>query len=354
MIASTNRLELIAQLRNAVQDALAVESYTFLENGAVALRGQLKGAPETVYPPMRQRVEALGYTPYLRPHAEQHEVVMTPGVAPKATGNPQINLILYIATVISTVFTGAMLFSPSFNLAHGLMFGGALMGILTAHEGGHYLVSRLRKAPASLPFFIPLPFPLSITGTLGAVIVQREPFENRRTLLEIAVAGPIAGFIVAVPLLALGYALSTAQVNAPIPENATFFGDSLLTLLMTTVRFGSPDALVDLHPIGFAAWIGLLITGINLLPAGQLDGGHVVYALLGHRAKYVSYATIALMAALAFISQAWILWVVLLFLFGRNHPPSLNEAVTLKSIHLLLIVVSVLVFILVFIPRPIY
>jgi membrane-associated protease RseP (regulator of RpoE activity) len=354
MIASTDRLQLIAQLRAAVQDALYIEDYEFFDKGEIALRGKLKGAPEDVYPSMRRRVEALGYTPYLRPHGSHHEVFMAPGVAPKTTGNPRLNIILYIATVISTIFTGAMLLSPSFNLANGLMFGVALMGILTAHEAGHYIVGRLRNAPTSLPFFIPLPFPLSIAGTLGAVIVQREPFENRRTLLEIAVAGPIAGFIVAVPLLALGYALSTAQVNVPIPENATFFGDSLLTLLMAVARFGSPDAMIDLHPIGFAAWIGLLITGINLLPAGQLDGGHVVYALLGQRAKYVSYATIALMAALAFISQAWILWVVLLFLFGRNHPPSLNEAVTLKPVHALLIVASVLVFVLVFIPRPIY
>jgi membrane-associated protease RseP (regulator of RpoE activity) len=354
MIASTDRLHFIAQLRAAVQDALHVDDYEFLEKGEVVLRGTLIGLPEAVYPPMRRRVEQLGYTPYLRPFGEKHEVLVSPGVAPKTPSNPRLNLILFIATIISTIFTGAILFDEQFNLANGLMFGGALMGILTAHEAGHYLVGRRRKAQASLPYFIPLPAPLSIAGTLGAVIVQSEPFENRRTLLEIAVAGPIAGFIVAVPLLALGYLLSDTNVTLPANGEVIYFGDSLLTLLLTTLRFGAPDALVNLHPLGFAAWIGLLITGINLLPAGQLDGGHVAYALLGHRAKYVSYATIALMAALAFISQTWILWVVLLFLFGRRHPPSLNEAVTLQPMHYLLVIASVLVFILVFIPRPIY
>lgn len=354
MIQPIDRLELIAQLRAAVQDALTLESYVFQDNGEVLLRGHLKGAPEAVYPPMRRRVERLGYTPYMRPHGQAHEILFVPGVAARSPTNPQINLVLFIATIISTIFTGAILFDENFNLANGLMFGGALMGILTAHEAGHYVVSRLRQVPVTLPYFIPLPAPLSFTGTMGAVIVQREPFENRRTLLEIAAAGPIAGFIVAGPLLIIGYLLSNIEPNLPSNGDVIYFGDSLLTLLMTVLRFGTPDALINLHPIGFAAWIGLLITGINLLPAGQLDGGHVVYALLGHRAKYVSYATIAVMAALAFVSQTWILWVVLLFLFGRHHPPSLNEAVTLKPVHFLLIVACVLIFVLVFVPRPIY
>jgi membrane-associated protease RseP (regulator of RpoE activity) len=354
MNGPTDRLQIIAQFRAAVQDAIQIEDYEFLESGEVVLRGRLKGLPEAVYPPMRRQVEQLGYTPYLRPSGEQHEVLMSPGVAPKSPGNPQLNLVLFIATIFSTIFTGAILFDENFNLANGLMFSGALMGILTAHEAGHYLVGRRRKVQTSLPYFIPLPAPFSFTGTMGAIIVQREPFENRRTLLEIAAAGPIAGFIVAVPLLALGYLLSSTDITLPPDGEVIYFGDSLLTLLMTALRFGTPDALVNLHPVGFAAWIGLLITGINLLPAGQLDGGHVVYALLGHRAKFVSYATIALMAALALISQTWILWVVLLFLFGRRHPPSLNEAVSLKPVHYALIIASVLIFFLVFIPRPIY
>lgn len=353
MIPSTDRLELIAHLRTAVQDALAVEGYDFHENGEVVLHGRLKGAPEDVYPPMRRRVEALGYTPYLRPRGEQHEVAIVPGVAPKAPSNPQLNLILYLATVIATIYTGAAV-ERTFNLASGLMFSAALMSILTAHEAGHYLVSRLRKAPVSLPFFIPLPYPFSITGTLGAVIVQSEPFENRRTLLEIAVAGPIAGFLVAVPLFVLGLALSTVQANLPNAAEMTILGDSLLTRFLGGMQYGAMADNVVLHPIAFAAWIGLLITAVNLLPAGQLDGGHVVYALLGQYAKYVSYVTIALMVALAFLSPMWLIWAVLLFLFGRKHPPSLNEAVTLKPIHYLLIVAAVLVFVLVFIPRPIY
>jgi membrane-associated protease RseP (regulator of RpoE activity) len=348
-----DRLELIANLRTAVGDEMVVEAYSFLPSGEIELRGALKRAPEDAYRPIRQRIEPLGYTPYLHPDGQRYKLVIVPGVVARAAPqDPVFNVLLFAVTVICVIFAGAFN-GETLDIGAGLMFAGSLLGILVTHEAGHYLVGRKRGAKVSLPYFIPLPLPGTF-GTMGAVIVQREPFENRRTLLEIAAAGPLAGFIVAVPLLILGFALSSAELNPVIPEGALFFGDSLLTLVVTALRFGRPDALVTLHPIGFGAWIGLLITGINLIPAGQLDGGHIAYALLGPRAKYVSYAMIAVMAGLSLLSTSWLAWVVLLFLFGRNHPSPLNEAVKLRRGDYALVIASVIVLALAFVPRPIY
>lgn len=351
-----DRLELIAQLRSVVNEAMFVEAYTVQPNGEVTLRGQLKLEPDEAYRRMRPRVEEIGYTPYLRPAGDRYELLVVPGVIPRAQSNPALNLVLFVATVVSVVFTGGLT-AEGFNLGNGLMFGASLLGILGVHEAGHYIVGRLRGACVSLPYFIPLPAPFSFVGTLGAVIVQREPFENRRTLLEIAVAGPLAGFIVAVPLLVLGIWLSRVEPLPPAGEYITL-GDSLLTRLVGVARFGqvypSDGYDIMLHPIGLGAWIGLLITAINLIPAGQLDGGHIAYALLGARARYLSYLIIAVMLGLALIATTWLVWAVLLFFFARNHPPPLNEAVRLRPHHYALILAATLVFILTFVPRPVY
>ncbi|MFN3706266.1 MAG: site-2 protease family protein [Thermoflexales bacterium] len=353
---SLDRLELIARLRSAIEDAMSVEAYMVQPSGEISLRGQLKLPPDEAYRRMRPRVEDVGYTPYLRANGERYEVLAVPGVVPRTQSNPAINLVLFVATVVSVIFTGGLK-ADGFDLGNGLMFGASLLGILGAHEAGHYLVGRLRGARVSLPYFIPLPAPLSFVGTLGAVIVQREPFENRRTLLEIAIAGPLAGFVLAVPLFALGIWLSQLEPLPPAGEYITL-GDSLLTRLIGVARFGrvypSDGYDIMLHPIALGAWIGLLITAINLIPAGQLDGGHIAYALLGSRARYLSYAVILAMLGLALIAQTWLVWAVLLFFFARQHPPPLNEAVRLRPHHYALIVAAALVFVLTFVPRPVY
>ncbi len=348
-----DRLELIAQLRGTVESVMTVDGYRFDGDGTIKLRGRLKVSPEAAYAPMRDAMRKIGFTPYLREAGDRHEVTAVPGVVPKAKENPQLAAALFAATVISVVFTGSIL-NGAFNLLDGLMFAGTLLSILVAHEMGHYLMAKRLGVQVSLPYFIPLPAPIGL-GTMGAVILQREPFENRRSLLQIAAAGPIAGFVLAVPLFILGVALSGIPrvVTEPL-EGA--LGDSVMTFLIGTLRYGpawtSPTDLIQVHPIGFGAWLGLLITGINLMPAGQLDGGHVMYALLGERAKYVTWTVIAALVILSFVSQAWILWVALLFFFGRTHPPPLNEAVKLKPVHFVLILVAAVVFIITFVPRP--
>ena len=351
-----DRLESIARLRAALAGTMAITRYEFDDNGAVHLHGRLLVPPDHGYRALRPRMEQAGYTPYLLRHGSEHEVIALPGVIPRSTLNPNLNLVLLLATLASVIFTGSMYSDTGqLDLGAGLLFAASLMGILMTHEMGHYIVGRLRGAPVSLPYFIPLPI-ISLFGTLGAVIVQREPFEDRPTLLEVGVAGPLAGLLVAAPLFAFGLTLSEVK---PIPAgDLLYFGDSMLTRALVVMRYGviGPETGVDvfLHPVAFGAWIGLFITGINLIPAGQLDGGHIAYALLGERARWLNWAMIGLFLALSLlVSTSWLLWAGLLFLFGRSHPPALNQAVGLEFRHYLLAVTALLVLILVFVPNPI-
>jgi Zn-dependent protease len=354
-----DRLETIAALRAAVASNMAVTGYSFDDNGVIHLHGRLLSAPETAYRPMRANVERLGYTPFLKEskdHAGLYELDVIPGVATRSKPDVRVNFWLYIATLVSVVFSFSLSFSANANqldLASGLMFGLTLMTILTAHEMGHYVVGKLRGAPVTLPYFVPLPL-ISPFGTLGAVIVQREPFEDRRTLLEIGLAGPLAGFIAALPFMALGLALS--KVQAMPPGAGIGFGDSLLSGFIKTIMLGRyvSTAGMSEHPIYLAAWFGLLVTGINLIPAGQLDGGHVAYALLGEKAKYLSYAMIGLFIVLSItVSPSWMWWSAMMLLLGLNHPPSLNQAVKPQPVHVALAVIALLVLVLVFTPTPI-
>ena len=351
-----DRLETIAALRSAVAGVMSVTGYTFDDNGMIRLRGRLLTGPEIAYRPIRTNVERLGYTPFLKeaPGEEGiYELSIVPGVAQRDKPDVRVNFWLYIATLASVIITFAIatdLNNP--DIGAGLMFGLTLMSILTAHEMGHYVVGKLRGAPVSLPYFLPLPL-ISPFGTLGAVIVQREPFEDRRTLLEVGLAGPIAGFLVALPFLVIGLALSTVHT---MPPNNVAFGDSLLSMALKTIHYGAyiPSTGSE-HPIYIAAWFGLLVTGINLIPAGQLDGGHVAYALLGQKATYLSYAMIGLFVVLSLtVSTSWMLWSVLLLFFGRAHPPALNQAAKLQPIHLALALIALLILVLVFMPNPLY
>jgi Zn-dependent protease len=355
-----DRLESIAALRTAVEEIMAVSGYTYDQDGTIHLRGRLKVPADNIYRTLRERVERVGYTPFLKEQEDQpgsgnYELTAVRGVTPRIKLDSRVNLWLYIATIASVIFTGTQFGSSQngLDIGAGLMFGLTVMAILTAHEMGHYVVGKLRGAPVSLPYFIPLPI-IGIFGTMGAVIVQREPFEDRRTLLEVGIAGPLAGFIVALPLLLLGLALSHVQAVVHNGQMVSF-GDSLLTQTLTLLKFGPLAAGTDIiaHPILIGAWFGLLITGINLVPAGQLDGGHIAYAILGPSSKYLSYVMIAAFGALALlVSESWLLWAVMLLLFGRSHPPSLNQAVKLEPLHFALAIIAVLMLVLVFVPNP--
>jgi membrane-associated protease RseP (regulator of RpoE activity) len=235
-----------------------------------------------------------------------------------------------------------------------LPFAASLMAILTAHEFGHYLTARHLGSPTSLPYFIPMP--VGPFGTLGAFITMGSPPRNRRHLLAIGAAGPIAGLVLAVPLLWLGLSLSHVE---PIPAGGgyTSMGSSLLLTGMTLLRFGrllpSGGEDVFLHQVAFAGWAGLLVTALNLIPAGQLDGGHIMYALLGRKgARVVTWIVIAALAGLSFKWTGWLLWLALVLVFGRQQDMPLDDLTELTVGQRVFAAAMFLVFVLVFVPVP--
>ena len=299
---------------------------------------------------------------------------------------PAVHLALFLATVATTLWAGYGL-SPS--AAHpptvpdvvrgGLPFAASLVAILLAHEMGHYLVALAHGVRATLPYFIPVPFG---AGTLGAVIRLRSQLPSRRAALDIAAAGPLAGLAVAIPLLLWGIAHSEVQaVSGPAVGSALaspfallqallkgaplvsgeptvqYFGDSLLTLAAAWLVHGTlpPGTDLVLHPVAFAAWLGLLVTTLNLMPMGQLDGGHVLYALLGRRRAHAGSRLVsaALLLAGLFLSWNWLVWwLVTRSVLGLGHPPAALEE-PLDPARGAVALVSLLLFALTFVPVPV-
>lgn len=239
-------------------------------------------------------------------------------------------------------------------LSRGLQFSLPALFILLAHESGHYLACRHHGVAATLPRFLPAPFGV---GTLGAFIRLRSQPADRRQLLDIALAGPLAGVVALLPFLLIGLKASRPAELPPVSvgdASLVFYpGQSLLMWLLSRWFFG-PVATLDYHPFAFASWFGLLVTSLNLLPLGQLDGGHVAYAALGKKARWLALPTLLTLVALALTLWAgWWAWVVLVFLLGRRHPPTADDSTPLGAGRRLLAWVALLLFFLVFMPRPV-
>ncbi len=376
----SDRLAALGQVRETLANLMEIERFNWDANGVLTLRGRLLQPAETIYPAIRARMERLGYTPFLRKADGSYEIQAIPGVIERTRPRIVMPLLLFVLTIFTTLLTGALhqvdtcvdstsalmqlllhtATTPAALLA-GLPFAGTLLGILFVHEMGHYIVGRLRNAPVSLPYFIPMPPGLTITGTMGAVIVQREPMEDRRTILEIGIAGPLAGLLVAIPLLFYGLSISTVGGPPPPPPGCPpgylQEGNSLLYIAAKWLVFGRflPSGGVDvqLSPVAFGAWIGLLVTMLNLLPVGQLDGGHISYALLGRKADYLAYALIGICIVMGItVSSTWMIWGVLAMLIGPRHPPPLNDAAQIRGWHVALAILGLIVFALLLMPDP--
>lgn len=239
---------------------------------------------------------------------------------------------------------------------NGLWYSLSILAILGAHEMGHYVACRYYGVDASLPYFLPAPLPL--TGTLGAFIRIRQPIATKRELFDIGIAGPIAGFVVAVPVLVVGMMLSDV-VRVPPDFQGMELGEPLLFKLASWLTWGSqPDGYsVNMHPMAFAAWFGLLATALNLFPIGQLDGGHISYAVLGRRSTTVTMVMVICLIGLTFISSSWMVWTLLtigmLLAFGPRHPRTADEDVPLDKTRLRLAAFAALMFVLCFTPAPI-
>jgi membrane-associated protease RseP (regulator of RpoE activity) len=239
-----------------------------------------------------------------------------------------------------------------------LWYSLSILAILGCHELGHYFACRYYRVDSSRPYFLPMPFLL--TGTLGAFIRIRAPIPGKRALFDIGIAGPIAGFLVAVPVLLVGMHMSTV---VRVPENFRGeiyeLGEPLLFKAAEWLTFGSiPDGYsVNMHPMAFAAWFGMLATALNLFPIGQLDGGHISYAVLGRRSTAVTMVMVPCLIGLSFVSTSWVVWTALtigmLLVFGPRHPRVFDEDQPLDRNRLLLAVFALLMFVLCFTPAPI-
>ncbi len=251
-----------------------------------------------------------------------------------------IHIVLFLLTVISTVHVG------------GLSYSLSIMLILLAHEMGHYFMSRKYGIPATLPYFIPFPFfPF---GTFGAIIRMKGVITNRKALFDIGVAGPLSGFAVSVPFVILGIRFSKVQSLAGVPPEL-ILGEPLLLKLFQWILIGNIPKGFDLvlHPFAYAGWVGLFVTALNLLPVGQLDGGHIIYSVFGERSRLVFGITLGALGLIAiFYNPGWLLLVILLLIFGMRHPRPIDVDTRLNGKRKFLAFVILIIFIFSFMPAP--
>jgi len=357
-------------------------------------RGQLYGDSQVAYDQLTETLRPYEVTPLFRMEQDSHVVILVEGINHSTPSNPWVNVVLFILTLLSVLFAGALygyegpvtgdIFTDIMhilgNLAKGWPFAVSMLGILLAHEFGHYLAARYHKTDVTLPYFIPFPF--SPFGTMGAAIRLKEPPRNKRILLDIGVAGPLAGLVVAIPVLLIG--LSTSQVQQlpdVFPPGQAFEGNSILYLgikylvtgkwLPEPASFGGLNPLlywvryfftgmpmpkggidVTLNSVAWAGWAGLLVTALNLIPAGQLDGGHLIYVLLGRRARRLMPIILGALLLLGLVWSGWWLWAFLIFILGRAYAEPLDQITTLDPRRRSIAILGLIIFVLVLTPVP--
>lgn len=383
-------------LNNLVSRVFRVEDVTLGEpaRGLIArYRGHLI-SEDTVaaYDQLADSLKPYNITPLFRMDKGQQVIYLTPRRPDPKPARASINIILFILTVLSVMLVGGSAPSSAMpsdvggqilyflqSLLSGWPYALSLMSILLAHEFGHYLMSRHHKTAATLPYFIPLPLPP--LGTMGAAIVMQGTPKNKRVLFDIGVAGPLAGMILAIPILLFGLSLSHLDVVKPVGGMVSMEGNSILYLLAKFVTFGkllpSPASFgaatpfgywlryfftgrpipigatdVFIHPVAFAGWAGLLVTALNLIPAGTLDGGHVVYSWFGDKAAKAFPIIMAVLLALGLFWSGWWIWAILLLWLGRVHAEPLDQITPLDPARLVIAALTIVIFFLTFSPVP--
>jgi len=386
----------ITQHVKSVFDIEAVMTGGSQDGFRVQYSGRLNKDSEAAYDQLEEALMPMGLTPLFREKGDQ-QIILVVDKRPESKPGPiWVNILLFILTILSVMFTGAQ-FSDTgitnpFQLSvlgflgfvlQGWPFALSLLGILLAHELGHYLVGRSRGENVTLPYFIP--FPLSAFGTMGAFISMKEIPRNKKHLLDIGIAGPMIGLLVAIPVLFIGLSLSTVgPLEANLEEGYVQFleGNSLFYLFAKYLTFGkllpqpasygdlspfiywvryiftgNPVPLggldVQIHPVAWAGWAGLFVTAINLIPAGQLDGGHILYVLFGKKnAKRIFPFILGALVVMGFFWQGWWLWAALIFFFGRRYAEPLDQITKIDPKRKILGIIALIVFILTFTPVP--
>jgi len=313
---------------------------------------------ESNFKTLYKELKDMGYIPFLSKNSKEGSNYLLTVIQRNQKKGLRIwiNIILLIATLITTIYVGTVyLYAGYFGITTirpiDYLYGFAyfslpLMIILGSHELGHYFTAKRNNVAASLPFFIPAPPPF---GTMGAFISLRDPIPDRKTLIKIGAAGPIVGFIMSIIIGIIGAYLG--QVQKPVNvTNSQVEYEIMLPFIYSLLPFLNAHYV---HPVAFAAWIGFLVTAINLFPVGQLDGGHISRGLLGEKSKYLSYTFLLLLIMLGLFNVSWIFFAIIVIILGLNHPPPLNDIsrpgykeLTIGAIAILLIAVS-------FSPQPI-
>jgi membrane-associated protease RseP (regulator of RpoE activity) len=274
---------------------------------------------------------------------------------------PYLHLLLFVLTFLSTVVVGAGYYNVNvlkepLGIYKGIPFSLTLMGILLSHELSHYLASRKHHTKATLPYFLPAPPILSPIGTFGAFIKMKSPIVTRKALIDIGSSGPIAGFVLSVIASVVGLSLSKVIPVSAIKGGISMsLGDSVLFSFLTRIALGTPPASYDilLHPVAIAGWFGLFVTSLNLIPIGQLDGGHIAYAFLKERHRTVSLFLVGVLLVLGLLFwPGWAMWGALMLGLGLNHPPVIYWEVPLDPKRKLIGILAFIIFVITFIPVP--
>ncbi|MDD5370393.1 MAG: site-2 protease family protein [Anaerolineaceae bacterium] len=387
-------------LDHLVERFFIIDSMTFGSKGKeayiVRYSGRLRDEDSSAaYQALSEQLKPHHLMPLFRKEKGEQVILLVDSLPVVRPSNPWINVVLFALTLASVLLTGALYSATSTPtdmsipgilawLLTGWPFAVSLMLILTAHEFGHYLVGRFHNAQVSPPYFIPFPF--SYFGTMGAFINMKEPPKNRRILLDIGLAGPLAGLLVAIPVLLIGLSLSqVGPLTVPTASGmiTNLEGNSVLYLLSKFLVFhqwlpspasfgGLPPIVyyvqyfftgrplpiggldVILHPIAWAGWAGLLVTALNLIPAGQLDGGHMLYVLLGtQKARRTLPFILLVLVLLGFVWNGWWLWAALIFfLVGRSYAEPLDQITPLNPARKAMALLALIIFLLVFTPVP--
>ncbi|MDP6771254.1 MAG: site-2 protease family protein, partial [Anaerolineales bacterium] len=361
------------------------------------IRGKLFVESDEAYDRLSVAMDQIGLAPLFRIDKEDDLVIVIRSMPIEKIGNPWLNILLFVVTLVTVLYAGSMHSSESVEVLRGtemtdgnistwLMlrvlwtgwpFALSLLGILLAHEMGHYIAARKHGASVTLPYFIP--FPSGFLGTMGAVIQMKGAIRNKRVLLDVALSGPLAGLAVAIPVVVIGLHLS--EVTSLPVSGFQLEGNSIMYLAAKYLVFGEllPKPLdygqvpavihwivffftgnpapgggtdVFIHPVALAGWAGMLVTGLNLIPVGQLDGGHILYVLFGKSARSWRSLVIVLLVALGFVWSGWWIWAVLLYVFGQSHPEVLDEITELDDYRRSLAFVALILFFLLIVPVP--
>lgn len=351
-------------LRGILAGSFIIEDVTVGAAGgrATRLRGRFVEDTSTAYARLAPRFRERGYTLMFRREKDEDVILVMHGVIKPTANNTWLPIVLAIATVASMLVSYVLIYEVNelswralwAALPKGLPFTLSLISILLVHELGHYFAARYFGVAVTLPYLIPFPL-IGSFGTLGAVIRMKDIPPSKRAMLLIGAAGPCAGLAVAIPILIVGLSLSPVS---PLPSQGGYImeGNSLLYLALKYAIFGrllpSGGEDVMLHPLALAGWAGLLVTSFNLIPAAQLDGGHIAYTLLGFRARYLTYAMIAVLVVMALVWPGWLLWAGLIFMFSRFSVRPLDDCSPLEPAEMMAAILLLVIFVLTFTPVP--